>query len=959
MKPMTKHLALILALLMLLIPFCGILTSCGSPNEGNGSESTSGDGSNPDDPNAPIEYKVIVKSQGGRLLPNITVKVHTEENGYIVTDPIITDESGTAVFSLPRSDSYYVALGTVPDGYNYAARYQFIGSVCEITLSSAVIQEEVEYQTGMYELGSVVHDFSFKDIDGKKYVLSELLEKKTCVLLNFWYVDCTFCIKEFPLLDEAYLSYYDDVEVLALNNYGDSKADIEAFRDNQDLSIPMIYDTTSLMYSFITQSLIDSGKVGYPISVVIDRYGVVCMVEIGAILDDTGFSTIFEYFTADDEVYKQTLIKSPSDLIPKAIPDIDMPASNVIAEAFSKGEINVEFTPETSETLAEMSWPFIVVEKNGQKCIAPSNSKKSYSYATMHAKINLNKGDVVAFDYFAFTEAGTDYFSASVDGIEIRPVSGISTEWKTYYAYVADAAGTYDITFRYVKDSSTNVGDDTVYLKDLRIVSVDDINTAVYIPRQCATNPNAANDDYLNYAEIFLNEADGYYHVGSEDGPLLLANLLGYSLFKNGDRTAFEYVQSGDIILNGKDYTDILTQYANYASNSKLEYCCTVDQGLMECLIALATLKGITDNPETEWLQFCKYYDAYQTEQLQDPIQGLSFHSAFNAQLGADNAVEYDGRIMIPRGYLYRFTPEVSGAYRVISDSTSPVEAWVFTDTLEQPYYEFEPLERMYADPINCSMVLYMEAGKSYYINIAYYDYYEAGSFTFEIKFECETYQIFSYGSGAAFTSASEDDMSEHNLIAGGIDVVFDTTDGFYHQRYSDGSVNPTIIYADFSNYTPLFQKQTLYETIDMGGFDFRYSDTDVVIMKFIEDYGTGEELIEALREEWAGTYEDENGETVSRFEKSYEYYKVDEVIDGIYHGAGEDLTEWVRSYVDENIILFNEENPELNGCVPLTKELADALQMLIDKYSFKGVDHSWTKVCCYYRILGPDVPMN
>ena len=168
-------------------------------------------------------------------------------------------------------------------------------------------------------------------------------------------------------------------------------------------------------------------------------------------------------------------------------------------------------------------------------------------------------------------------------------------------------------------------------------------------------------------------------------------------------------------------------------------------------------------------------------------------------------------------------------------------------------------------------------------------------------------------------------------------------------------------IYADFSNYTPLFSQippRTLLEIIDMGGFDFRYSDTDMIILRFIEQYGTGDELMDALREEWPGTYEDENGVTVSNFDKNYEKFKVEEVIDGIYHGSADDLTEWVSTYVEENIILFNEENPELNGCVPLTKELADVLQLLIDKYSLAGVEHAWTKVCCYYRLIGPDIPL-
>ena len=35
-------------------------------------------------------------------------------------------------------------------------------------------------------------------------------------------------------------------------------------------------------------------------------------------------------------------------------------------------------------------------------------------------------------------------------------------------------------------------------------------------------------------------------------------------------------------------------------------------------------------------------------------------------------------------------------------------------------------------------------------------------------------------------------------------------------------------------------------------------------------------------------------------------------------------------------------------------EELAKLLQMLVDKYSFSGVENSWTKLCYYYDYLGP-----
>ena len=46
-------------------------------------------------------------------------------------------------------------------------------------------------------------------------------------------------------------------------------------------------------------------------------------------------------------------------------------------------------------------------------------------------------------------------------------------------------------------------------------------------------------------------------------------------------------------------------------------------------------------------------------------------------------------------------------------------------------------------------------------------------------------------------------------------------------------------------------------------------------------------------------------------------------------------------------------DNPELHGCVLVTEELAMILQAIMDKFTFQGVDHSWTKLCYYYKHIG------
>ena len=82
------------------------------------------------------------------------------------------------------------------------------------------------------------------------------------------------------------------------------------------------------------------------------------------------------------------------------------------------------------------------------------------------------------------------------------------------------------------------------------------------------------------------------------------------------------------------------------------------------------------------------------------------------------------------------------------------------------------------------------------------------------------------------------------------------------------------------------------------------------------------------------------------------EAYQLEDVYDGRYHGTGPDLTEEMRGYLDD---IITTGSVERQGCVVVTERLAEILQMLMDKYTFENVDHSWTKLCYYYDYLGPE----
>lgn len=157
--------------------------------------------------------------------------------------------------------------------------------------------------TEQLSLGSQMPDVTITDVQGNSYNLYELLAEKQMVMLNFWFIECPYCVEEFPCINSAYNQYKDSVEVLALNPYN-SAITIKIFQAKHKLDFPMCNDPYGLSDAFSVR--------GYPTTVIIDRYGVVCLVSPGGIPDESVFLKIFEVFTADD--YETVLYKSVTEI---------------------------------------------------------------------------------------------------------------------------------------------------------------------------------------------------------------------------------------------------------------------------------------------------------------------------------------------------------------------------------------------------------------------------------------------------------------------------------------------------------------------------------------------------------------------------------------------------------------------------------------------------------------------
>jgi peroxiredoxin len=128
-----------------------------------------------------------------------------------------------------------------------------------------------DYITGMGLLvGHPAKDFELKDIDGKSHSLAAL--KGKIVVLNFWFTACGACIQEMPELNKLQQQYADkNVAFLALGL--DDAIRTRAFLKTHDFHYTLLTDAKAVQADYnITMC---------PISMVIDKTGIIRFVEVG------------------------------------------------------------------------------------------------------------------------------------------------------------------------------------------------------------------------------------------------------------------------------------------------------------------------------------------------------------------------------------------------------------------------------------------------------------------------------------------------------------------------------------------------------------------------------------------------------------------------------------------------------------------------------------------------------
>ncbi len=933
---------------------------------------------NPGD-KSPIEYSVLVQDIAGKPLNGFYVEFY---KGNEIVGEGYTNALGTYATNL-TPDKYRVVVDTA-EGYflnQEVFETDLIGSqiIVEAGLENfAGIEAEKGH---IYELGDIMYDFTLEDTEGNELNLYTLLDEYKVVILNFWYTTCSACYYEFPYMVEAYessytnkygetVNYSDEVCIIAVNpgfaGDGDTLEEVISFKQSMGLSfnVAMDYDNdqSNLTLDAALTSMFQIKA--YPTTVIIDSYGLIAEAEEGAVTATEKWTQTFDKYISDDYVPVYSGDVKEDEFIK---PDIVQEDSSLLEAAingtnYDGSKFSGQWVPEDHEKDKEFSWPWIVEEFEGKTAIRSSNKDISPSFSIVYTTVDLKKGEVFAFDYYASTEE-YDTLYVTANGVIATSITGVSPDWETSYAFVAIEEGTYEIGFCYLKDESYSHGEDTVYITNVRIVEEEDIDKETYIFRECATGTiNELTMSYSSYATVVYNPDDGYYHVGTANGPLLLADMLSGTQWNLS--TLYEISLEGKCIgADSVDYNKIIEEYSIYASNSEVGYT-PVTEELAAALKQVVKALGdeVAASNQNQWLEVCVYYSAYATpngEELGLPTVGvmpwepIEFNgNGINSPATAEGDVN---RIILPRGYIFGFTPEVSGVYKFYTTETLETLGW-FCDKDGNVIQDQETGLRIFAqnsanniesDP-NCQVYVYLEAGVTHLFRAAFWDVTEFSVISVAVEYVAPTLELLTVASPGFFTS-SDDEMSD--IISGNFIDVEIGQDGFYHVTGSNSS--DTFVYCDveyvnnITGYSLLTCLSDKFNAFDFSKDEFGNKIVDEEGYSRYSGYNEEGELVSFyVCVDSEGEYQ--YVETLGVPGLTYVKYTQEEI-----EALGQaDFTQYVENYIAANKV--TDTSSELYGCVKVDEKFAVVLGLLMDKYTFPDVEYSWVKLCYYYKYVGP-----
>lgn len=920
---------------------------------------------------ASVQYKVTVQSEGGLLFADQTVQIFSGETRVASGS---TDENGVFTFTA-KPDDYTVRTARLQEGYSFEP-VTLTEDTHEVVLKlHSEIITDTPASDLVYLMGDIFHNYTFTTpyaLNGEIWskTVAEILQEKEVLILNNWGTNCTYCVKEMPMMEEIYQKYQDQIEIVAVSNYmgGDSNSAIVNYHAQNGYTFPMMRDVNGFATKF--------GITGWPTTIVIDRYGAVARIEVGAITSTDAWEYLVNKYIGDD--YVQTFIpgtnvSEPDDDYNK--PDVELPEDHYenIANklndtsTFPKGASITWF----GEEEWEYAWPFLIgpvegVSQDGEDVLYATNSGKAGTMAIIYATVNVEAGKALTFDYYADTEAA-DFFYVVWDGRIILKLSGNSKGWQTCYLFSEITSGEHALSITYVKDSSGDVGKDNVYLRNVRFVDVSEITESTDMLRSAAYGEIAEGATvFPHYADVYLAD-DGYYHVnlaglenshlaGNDNSPLLLANLLNVTNFVNDYSLAQlllaqdesgEYFYSCTFEVNGvkRDYRDDLVKYMTAAVSSEIEDCVPVDAYLHDLLVGFAKSVSTTTSSthDNEWLELCYFYSHYgDGDPVGNPIMGLMEKTAIIVDEGTYTADLTRNMYPYP-SLIYTFTPKASAVYKFESlipakdAAMQAAQIWLYDDKTIDGGLAYCGSDHITLDGVNehnFELFYYMQAGHKYYFRVSF-QMAGSGILDFKVTNVGQSVTEFTTCSADSYNMVldEEGNITDQIVLSGAIDYVLGD-DGYYRAVNPDGTTGD-YIYMDVTRVSsgallgglPLdklvdkyVRDPATFEDLEYKYFDFRYG-----IAYFREVDANGDEIV---------NYDPEYDLT-----QSGDKYK--------------DYTDIMKAYIDAAPT-----EGEYAGLIKVDQDLVDIISLYFevrvnaiwDDVMEEALENEWLRLCWYNR---------
>lgn len=310
-------------------------------------------------------------------------------------------------------------------------------------------------------LGETLPDFEVTTISGEVFRLSDTLKEKEAVFINLWATWCPPCRAEFPYLQEAWERYQDRVSVIALSvEPGDTDEKLISFAEENGLTFLIGSDTEIGLNEAM-------GVTGIPTSLLIDRFGRITWIDVGAQPDADSFCRLFEAFLGDD--YTETILWDHLPPKQPSVPYADEAELNAILDG-DDGKVVLHNPSQRG------IWPMLPTESDGHSALISSNAGIDDSAAAVCATVTAESGDVLAFEFRTSTEAAMDLLSIVIDGTVAKSFGG-EHSWSFWALPLTE--GTHEIVFSYEKDGSYYEGDDAVWISGVRVLSGEEASQAL------------------------------------------------------------------------------------------------------------------------------------------------------------------------------------------------------------------------------------------------------------------------------------------------------------------------------------------------------------------------------------------------------------------------------------------------------------------------------------------------